>query len=832
MTTFSAGTTGLTPNSATSGAVTLAGTLGAGSGGTGQNSSASTGVPYLTSGAWAFSNALPSSVTATTQTPATNSTSIATTAYTDIEAGLTTETTINTTGGTTTLTAAQYGTPIINVTGALTSAATLVVPNSGDWKVQNNTTGNYQLTVKTASGTGTTVSQTYSRHLLANGTNVIVADSDYFSVGAYTNTSSGALDPFYGCLRKSLTSVCRIVSFGDSIITCIQITPCTYGPYNAQNSPILALRNELLKSFVQYSTGLRVPFRLMPTATVDGGEGGYTLTSGTVSNTPSVTYGPGQTGYSLNGQGLLQCTATCVLTINVGQGYRALNIYCVESASNTGWTVTVGGTSLGTACGTTSGTTTGVIQTFNNTALTTATASSWSIAGTVLTVTTVASGTFATGGVLSGTSVTGGTTILYQMTGATAGGAGTYALSASSTASSGTLTQTGGLVNSTFTLTSTGTSSFLGGYEAITTMGNVGVVVDNMGEGAISAAFWTQNSTALGWFNQLAGQVGLCIHEGGQNDSQNPSVVTPAQVVSQFQTVATACQNRGAAFSFFIPTPYNSTTANQYAFIQLTTWLYGQNPVQSGAAAGTLPWDILTLSDAWPSEGFTGPNNIGGAPNFIVQDSAASIAQAVASGLLQAQDSQHPSDYGSCLITSFIFKHLFARNTFNCNYNQLTATPNNKVKLSSAQTNATTTFQTLCEGTAGTCSTGSHPFQFPIVAFQTLNIRCHGQLQVSAAATVLFTIASTAGTASSLSQTLDTHPTATSVSDVTSLAQTAYSTAVTSASITTTATNLSFDYTATVTHVATANSSAVLSVQAHPSTGTLTIQPDTYCIAE
>ena len=49
VTTFSAGTTGLTPNTATSGAITLAGTLATGNGGTGLTSFTSGGAVYATS---------------------------------------------------------------------------------------------------------------------------------------------------------------------------------------------------------------------------------------------------------------------------------------------------------------------------------------------------------------------------------------------------------------------------------------------------------------------------------------------------------------------------------------------------------------------------------------------------------------------------------------------------------------------------------------------------------------------------------------------------------------------------------------------------------------
>jgi hypothetical protein len=65
----------------------LSGINSAAAGGTGQNSSAATGVPYVTSGSWAFSNTIPaagilaSGVTATTQTTGDNTTKVATDAF-------------------------------------------------------------------------------------------------------------------------------------------------------------------------------------------------------------------------------------------------------------------------------------------------------------------------------------------------------------------------------------------------------------------------------------------------------------------------------------------------------------------------------------------------------------------------------------------------------------------------------------------------------------------------------------------------------------------------------------------------------------------------------
>lgn len=81
---------------------------------------------------------------------------------------------LSTTGGTTTLTDAQASNAILDVSGALTSNAVIVVPaRSKLYAVRNATTGAFSLTVKTASGTGVTVRQGESAIVFCDGTNVI-----------------------------------------------------------------------------------------------------------------------------------------------------------------------------------------------------------------------------------------------------------------------------------------------------------------------------------------------------------------------------------------------------------------------------------------------------------------------------------------------------------------------------------------------------------------------------------------------------------------------------------------------------------------------------------
>jgi hypothetical protein len=72
-----------------------------------------------------------------------------------------------------TLSAAQARCKYIILTGALTGDRNLIVPNSGEWVVINNTSGSFSVTVKTSAGTGATVDQGENRGFFADGTNVV-----------------------------------------------------------------------------------------------------------------------------------------------------------------------------------------------------------------------------------------------------------------------------------------------------------------------------------------------------------------------------------------------------------------------------------------------------------------------------------------------------------------------------------------------------------------------------------------------------------------------------------------------------------------------------------
>ena len=86
-----------------------------------------------------------------------------------------------TSGGTVTLSTAQYQPLILNVTGSITADMTYVIPTGvgGQWVVQNLTNGGYNVIIKTASsfvGTGT---------ITGNSLNITVATTGALALGSY-----------------------------------------------------------------------------------------------------------------------------------------------------------------------------------------------------------------------------------------------------------------------------------------------------------------------------------------------------------------------------------------------------------------------------------------------------------------------------------------------------------------------------------------------------------------------------------------------------------------------------------------------------------------------
>ena len=77
-----------------------------------------------------------------------------------------------------TVTQLQSAYPVLIISGALTAARNLILPAVvGEWIIQNNTTGAFNLTVKTASGTGVIALQGQSSYVYGDGTNIYFASS-------------------------------------------------------------------------------------------------------------------------------------------------------------------------------------------------------------------------------------------------------------------------------------------------------------------------------------------------------------------------------------------------------------------------------------------------------------------------------------------------------------------------------------------------------------------------------------------------------------------------------------------------------------------------------
>jgi hypothetical protein len=106
--------------------------------------------------------------------------------------------TVNTTGGTTTLTGDQASKRIIKVTGVLTSNANIIVPNtySKSWIVQNATTGAFTVNVAPSGGTSVPVSQGGVDTVFSNGTAMSYGQLDVVTQSPGNNTTKASSTAF------------------------------------------------------------------------------------------------------------------------------------------------------------------------------------------------------------------------------------------------------------------------------------------------------------------------------------------------------------------------------------------------------------------------------------------------------------------------------------------------------------------------------------------------------------------------------------------------------------------------------------------------------------
>ena len=121
-----------------------------------------------------------------------------------------------------TLTAVEAGNGILEFTGALTANIAVIVPTSPTrfWIIKNATSGAFNLTVKTAAGTGVTVVQGKNEIVWTDGTNVLAGITEYDSIAMTgtptaptaaggTNTTQVATTAFVaalGALKANLAS--------------------------------------------------------------------------------------------------------------------------------------------------------------------------------------------------------------------------------------------------------------------------------------------------------------------------------------------------------------------------------------------------------------------------------------------------------------------------------------------------------------------------------------------------------------------------------------------------------------------------------------------------
>lgn len=124
-----------------------------------------------------------------------------------------------------TLTQLQSAYPVIIVSGAKTAARSLIFPDIvGEWIIQNNTTGAYTLTAKTAAGTGVTLTQGESTFIYGDGTNI------YYANSAQVSSFNGRT----GAVSLNATDVTSALGY-------VPVDPAQFieqfGPYGYQKLP-------------------------------------------------------------------------------------------------------------------------------------------------------------------------------------------------------------------------------------------------------------------------------------------------------------------------------------------------------------------------------------------------------------------------------------------------------------------------------------------------------------------------------------------------------------------------------------------------------------------
>lgn len=126
-------------------------------------------------GALLASPAFTGTPTAPTATAGSNSTTLATTNY--VYGATQSQTTVSLTNVNATLSAAQYSTPVIKLSGALTGNVVVTFPAPGNWDVFNNTTGAFTVTLSNGAGATVVIPQASTLGILSDATAGILSAS-------------------------------------------------------------------------------------------------------------------------------------------------------------------------------------------------------------------------------------------------------------------------------------------------------------------------------------------------------------------------------------------------------------------------------------------------------------------------------------------------------------------------------------------------------------------------------------------------------------------------------------------------------------------------------
>lgn len=140
-------------------------------------------------------------------------------------------------GSSVTLTAVQAAYPILIFTGALTQNCNVILPTIAyDWIVVNNTTNNFNVQVKTASGTGVNIAQGYSTYIYGDGTNINYSNSAQVSSfnGRAGTVTLNALD-VTNALGYTPYNATNPSGFISGITGTMVVNALGYTPYNSSN---------------------------------------------------------------------------------------------------------------------------------------------------------------------------------------------------------------------------------------------------------------------------------------------------------------------------------------------------------------------------------------------------------------------------------------------------------------------------------------------------------------------------------------------------------------------------------------------------------------------